>query len=185
MFQYFFTLMNINEGLIIALLSILLLLLGFTSIVGFYFDCWVLLRLLGFTSIVGFCVDCWDLFKLWKFCIILVELEKKFWIGKYIAEYTMKCQMIYQWESDNRSVTHFASIVGLMLLIVGLMLLIVGICFKFWKLWISGGYSWVPVGIGGYQWAPVDIGGYWWPLVESKYYIVTNLDCYKLRLLQT
>ena len=73
---------------------------------------------------------------------------------------------------------HFASIVGLMHLIVG-------ICFKFWKLWISGGYSWVPVGIGGYQWAPVDIGGYRWLLVESKYYIVTNLDCYKLRLLQT
>ena len=93
--------------------------------------------------------------------------------------------MIYQWGSDNRSVTHFASIVGLMLLIVGLMLLIVGICFKFWKLWISGGYSWVPVGIGGYQWAPVDIGGYRWLLVESKYYIVTNLDCYELRLLQT
>ena len=133
----------------------------FASIVGFYFDCWVLLRLLGFTSIVGFCVDCWDLFKLWKFCIILVELEKKFWIGKYIAEYTMKCQMIYQWESDNRSVTHFASIVGLMLLIVGLMHLIVGICFKFWKLWISGGYSWVPVGIGGHQWILEGTGGCW------------------------
>ena len=63
--------------------------------VGFYFDCWVLLRLLGFTSIVGFCVDCWDLFKLWKFCIILVKLENKFSIGKYIAECTLKRQMIY------------------------------------------------------------------------------------------
>ena len=42
------------------------------------------------------------------------------------------------------------------------------------------GYWWVPVGIGGYRWVPVDIGGYRWPLVESKYYIVTNLDCYEL-----
>ena len=94
---------------------------------------------------------------------------------------------------------HFASIVGLMLLIVG-------ICFKFWKLWKfrwvpvgtrwalvgicwvpvgMGGYWWVSVGIGGLGWVPVDIGGHQWLLVESKYYIVTNLDCYKLRLLQT
>ena len=36
-----------------------------------------------------------------------------------------------------------------------------------------------------YWWVPVGIDGYRWPFVESKYYIVTNLDCYKLRLLQT
>ena len=52
-------------------------------------------------------------------------------------------------------------IVGLMLLIVGLIFLIVGICFKFWKLWISGGYSWVPVGIGGRRWVRVGTGGRW------------------------
>ena len=129
----------------------------FASIVVFYFNFWVLLRMLGFTLIVGFCVDCWDLFRLWKFCIILVELENKFWIGKSIAEYTMKCLMIYQWGSDNRSVTHFASIVGLMLLIVG-------VCFKFWKLWkfwwVPVGTRWVSVGIGGYWWVPVGTGGY-------------------------
>ena len=36
-----------------------------------------------------------------------------------------------------------------------------------------------------FRWVPVGTGGHRWPLVESKYYIVTNLDCYKLRLLQT
>ena len=59
----------------------------------------------------------------------------------------------------------------------------------------TGGYRWVPVGNGGYRWLLVGTDGYWWvpvgtsgyrwPLVESKYFIVTNLDCYKLRLLQT
>ena len=49
----------------------------------------------------------------------------------------------------------------------------------------TGGYRWVPAGTDGYRWVPVSTSGYWWPLVESKYYIVTNLDCYKLRLLQT
>ena len=34
--------------------------------------------------------------------------------------------------------------------------------------------------ISWYWWVPLGTGGYWWPLVESKYYIVTNLDCYKL-----
>ena len=36
------------------------------------------------------------------------------------------------------------------------------------------------MGTGEYRWVPVGTGGYRWPLVESKYYIVTNLDCYKL-----
>ena len=49
----------------------------------------------------------------------------------------------------------------------------------------TGGYRWISEGTSGYWWGPVDTGGYRWPLVESKYYIVTNLDCYKLRLLQT
>ena len=47
----------------------------------------------------------------------------------------------------------------------------------------TGGYWWVTVGTGGYWWVPVvpvGTSGYRWPLVESKYYIVTNLDCYKL-----
>ena len=76
-----------------------------------------------------------------------------------------------------------------MLLIVGLMLLIVGICFKFWKFWKfqwvavdTGGYEWVRVGTGGYRWILEGIAGYQWPLVEFKF---TNLDCYKLRLVQT
>ena len=49
----------------------------------------------------------------------------------------------------------------------------------------TDGYWWLPVGTGEYLWVPVGTSGYRWPLVESKYYIVTNLDCYKLRLLQT
>ena len=164
----------INEGLIIALLRILLRLLGFTSIVGFYFDCWVLLRLLGFTSIVGFCVDCWDLFKLWKFCIILVELEKKFWIGKYIAEYTMMRQMKPQILFKPRHTekwTHF--------------------CTNHdhhedgWVPVATGEYWWVPASTGGYWGILEGTGGYQCPLVESKYYIATNLDWNKLRLLQT
>ena len=164
----------INEGLIIALLRILLRLLGFTSIVGFYFDCWVLLRLLGFTSIVGFCVDCWDLFKLWKFCIILVELEKKFWIGKYIAEYTMMRQMKPQILFKPRHTekwTHF--------------------CTNHdhhedgWVPVATGEYWWVPASTGGYWCILEGTGGYQCPLVESKYYIATNLDWNKLRLLQT
>ena len=88
--------------------------------------------------LMGFCVDCWDLFKLWKFCIILVELKNKFWIGKYIAEYTMKRQMIYQWGSDNRSVMHFASIVGFTS--------IVGFYFDCWVLLWLFGFVWI-VGI--------------------------------------
>ena len=36
------------------------------------------------------------------------------------------------------------------------------------------------MGTGGYWWVRVGTNGYRWPLVESKYYIVTNLDCYKL-----
>ena len=52
----------------------------------------------------------------------------------------------------------------------------------------TGGYRWVLVGTSGYWWIPVGTSGVphtGGPLVESKYYIVTNLDCYKLRLLQT
>ena len=36
--------------------------------------------------------------------------------------------------------------------------------------------------MGTRWWVPG--GGDRWPMVESKYYIVTNLDCHKLRLLQ-
>ena len=140
----------INEGLIIALLRILLRLLGFTSIVGFYFDCWVLLRLLGFTSIVGFCVDCWDLFKLWKFCIILVELEKKFWIGKYIAEYNMMHQMKPQILFKPRHTekwTHF--------------------CTNH-DHHEDGGYRWLLVSTGEYRRVPVGTGVYWRALVGTS-----------------
>ena len=49
----------------------------------------------------------------------------------------------------------------------------------------TSGYWWVREGTGEYGLVPVGTSGYRWPLVESKYYIVTNLDCYKLRLLQT
>ena len=129
--------------------------------------------------IVGFCVDCWDLFKLWKFCIILVELENKFWIGKYIAEYTMMRQMKPQILFKPRHTekwTHF--------------------CTNH-DHHEDGGYRWLLVSTGEYRRVPVGTGVYWRALVGTSVrwlslsitllqtYIETNLDCYKLRLLQT
>ena len=112
----------------------------FASIVGFYFDCLVLLQLLSFTLIVGFCVDCWDLFKLWKFCIILVELENKFWIGKYIAEYTMMRQMKPQILFKPRHTEKWT---------------------HFYTNHDHHEDGWVPVGTGAYRWVLASTGGYW------------------------
>ena len=48
----------------------------------------------------------------------------------------------------------------------------------------TGGYWWVPVGTGGYRWVPVGTGGHWLSLSITllQTQIVTNLDCYKLKI---
>ena len=78
--------------------------------------------------------------------------------------FTIFTLMIYQWGSDNRSVTHFASIVGLMLLIVGLMIWLLGFALNFGNYGFpvgTVGYRWVLVGTSGHQWILEGTGGCW------------------------